>query len=104
MDMTNFIRQSQTNGHTDQSPNNSNRDQYSNNSKSNKNGIKVINNGISITDIKRKASSLDSINAVERELDEVLKDLELNSQDLNEQLEENEFNMKNGNNNSETRI
>jgi hypothetical protein len=100
MDMTNFIRQSQTNGHTDQSPNNTSRDQYSNNSKSNKNGIKVINNGISITDIKRKASSLDSINAVERELDEVLKDLELNSQDLNEQLEENEFNMKNGNNNS----
>lgn len=41
--------------------------------------------------LKKKASSLDSINAVERELDEVLKDLELNSQDLNEQLEENEF-------------
>ncbi len=34
--------------------------------------------------IKRKgATSLESINAVERELDEVLKDLEMNSQDLN---------------------
>lgn len=41
--------------------------------------------------LKKKATSLDSINAVERELDEVLKDLELNSQDLNDQLEENEF-------------
>lgn len=41
--------------------------------------------------LKKKATSLDSINAVERELDEVLKDLELNSQDLSEQLEENEF-------------
>lgn len=36
--------------------------------------------------IKKKAASIDSINAVERELDEVLKDLELNSQDLNEHL------------------
>lgn len=36
------------------------------------------------TSIKKKAASIDSINAVERELDEVLKDLELNSQDLNE--------------------
>lgn len=36
--------------------------------------------------IKKKASSIDSINAVERELDEVLKDLELNSQDLSEHL------------------
>ena len=39
-----------------------------------------------------KAASLDSINAVERELDEVLKDLELNSQDLSEQLNENVYN------------
>lgn len=37
--------------------------------------------------IKKKAASIDSINAVERELDEVLKDLELNSQDLNDHLE-----------------
>lgn len=36
--------------------------------------------------IKKKAASIDSINAVERELDEVLKDLELNSQDLNDHL------------------
>ena len=108
MDMTNFIRQSQTNGHVDpnnnnnNNNNNSNRDQYNNNSKLNKNGTKTINNGISLVDIKRKASSLDSINAVERELDEVLKDLELNSQDLNEQLEENELNMKSGNNTNRT--
>jgi hypothetical protein len=107
MDMTNFIRQSQTNGHVDPSNNNNNnnnpnRDQYINNSKLNKNGTKTTNNGISLVDIKRKASSLDSINAVERELDEVLKDLELNSQDLNEQLEENELNMKIGNNTNKT--
>lgn len=44
-----------------------------------------------LENLKKKATSLDSINAVERELDEVLKDLELNSQDLNDQLEENEF-------------
>ncbi len=40
----------------------------------------------------KKGSSLDSINAVERELDEVLKDLEMNSSDLNlvsEQLNNN---------------
>ncbi len=36
-------------------------------------------------------ASLDSINAVERELDEVLKDLELNSQDLTDQLNENVY-------------
>ena len=42
-------------------------------------------------EVKKKAASLDSINAVERELDEVLKDLELNSQDLNDQLNENEY-------------
>jgi hypothetical protein len=43
--------------------------------------------------IKKKAASIDSINAVERELDEVLKDLELNSQDLNEHFEDaNEYN------------
>lgn len=43
----------------------------------------------SSNDAKKKALSMDSINAVERELDEVLKDLELNSQDLAEQLNEN---------------
>ena len=47
---------------------------------------------------KKKALSMDSINAVERELDEVLKDLELNSQDLNDQLNKN-FNNNNSNNN-----
>ena len=99
MDMTNFIRQSQANGHI---VNNTNHN--CNNSNSNNGSIKVNktvkppnSNGININDIKRKASSLDSINAVERELDEVLKDLELNSQDLSEQLEENEYNMKNVN-------
>lgn len=33
--------------------------------------------------LRKKVSSLDSINAVERELDEVLRDLEMNSNDLN---------------------
>ncbi len=41
-------------------------------------------NSVKTDSMKRKgATSLESINAVERELDEVLKDLEMNSQDLN---------------------
>jgi hypothetical protein len=55
---------------------------------------------------KKNALSMDSINAVERELDEVLKDLELNSQDLNDQLNNNHtnsdthFNSNSNNNNN----
>lgn len=73
LDMTNFIRQSQNQS----------------NGNVNSNHQRVANQFIE--NLKKKGTSLDSINAVERELDEVLKDLELNSQDLNEQLEENEF-------------
>ncbi|CAF0768747.1 unnamed protein product [Brachionus calyciflorus] len=76
LDMTNFIRQSQNQS-------------TSQNSITNNTRIKINNQYLE--SLKKKANSLDSINAVERELDEVLKDLELNSQDLNEQLEENEF-------------
>ena len=78
MDMTNFIRQSHTN-----SP--------SSNGGTLKNNNMSMSGQFTMEEMKRKAASLDSINAVERELDEVLKDLELNSQDLNEQLEENEY-------------
>jgi hypothetical protein len=73
MDMTNFLKQSKLNS---------------------QNGHKNLSNtNLNYTnqDLKKKASSLDSINAVERELDEVLKDLELNSQDLNDQLQETEY-------------
>jgi hypothetical protein len=63
-----------------------------------------INSSIRLSEqeaAKKKALSMDSINAVERELDEVLKDLELNSQDLNDQLNGNQtdsgpFNSNNG--------
>jgi C-terminal processing protease CtpA/Prc len=78
MDMTHFIRQSHTN-----SPSSS--------SNGGGGGTLKSSHAFSMEEMKRKAASLDSINAVERELDEVLKDLELNSQDLNEQLEENEY-------------
>jgi hypothetical protein len=50
------------------------------------------NYSIEDCNIKKKAASIDSINAVERELDEVLKDLELNSQDLNDHLDDNDYN------------
>ena len=40
-------------------------------------------NNLGSTNRLKKGTSLDSINAVERELDEVLKDLEMNSSDLN---------------------
>ena len=43
---------------------------------------------------------MESINAVERELDEVLKDLELNSQKLCDQLESHDANAHNNNNNN----
>lgn len=53
------------------------------------------NQKFSLEDLKKKATSLDSINAVERELDEVLKDLELNSLDLNDQLSDNIYHKHN---------
>ena len=77
MDMTNFLKQSKLNSQN-----------------GNLNGHKNLSNtnlNYSNQDLKKKANSLDSINAVERELDEVLKDLELNSQDLNDQLQETEY-------------
>ena len=80
MDMTNFLKQSKLNNQ---------------NGKNHQASLNYSNQ-----DLKKKASSLDSINAVERELDEVLKDLELNSQDLNDQLQENEYNQLCSNNNN----
>ena len=75
MDMTSFIK---TNGNKPKVNFNENTSNTNFNYSSNE-------------EVKKKAASLDSINAVERELDEVLKDLELNSQDLNDQLNENEY-------------
>ena len=77
MDVSNYIKQQKSTNH------HQNGNIHSNDGSTN--GYGYITN----EDMKKKAASLDSINAVERELDEVLKDLELNSQDLNEQLNEN---------------
>jgi hypothetical protein len=92
MDMTNFIRQSNNNMNvTYDSTSNHNQNHVSH---ENMNGTFHKSNGkpsvtfqYNVNDFAKKANSLDSINAVERELDEVLKDLEMNSADLNEQLE-----------------
>jgi len=89
MDMTNFLKQSKLN---------------SQNSGLNGKNNSSTNLNYNNQDLTKKASSLDSINAVERELDEVLKDLELNSQDLNEQLQEAEYNHLCNKNNSNNHI
>lgn len=87
MDMTNFIK-----GNTIKSKSaimNSPSSQEASPSTSNKVNNKYNNH-----------ASMDSINAVERELDEVLKDLELNSQDLSDQLNENVYQQHNHINNN----
>lgn len=88
MDMTNFIRQSNNNMYDTNHGNHVNNENMNNNGTFHKsNGKPSVTFQYNVNDFAKKANSLDSINAVERELDEVLKDLEMNSADLNEQLE-----------------
>lgn len=89
--MTNFIRQSNNNmngtydtNHNQNHVNNEAMNGMNHRANGNKPSVTFQYN---VNDFAKKANSLDSINAVERELDEVLKDLEMNSADLNEQLE-----------------
>ena len=92
MDMTSFIKTNNNNNNGIKSKSiimnsNGHISIKNNNQESSPSNIKKLNENSH----KYTNASMDSINAVERELDEVLKDLELNSQDLTDQLNENVY-------------
>ncbi len=92
MDMTSFIKNN-NNGIKSKSVIMTSSGHASSNQEASPSNIKKLNENSH----KYTNASIDSINAVERELDEVLKDLELNSQDLTDQLNENVYQTNNMN-------